>query len=104
MEFTAIYIISVYIPPQSMIDLALKELYGTISNQENVHPEATFIMVGVFNQAILTKVLPKYDRHIDISTHLTTATLPFAKLTKPSSICRLANRINGLNGEWTALI
>ncbi len=45
-EFTAIIITAVYILPQANTDQALKELYGNISEQETVYPDAAFIVTG----------------------------------------------------------
>ncbi len=50
-EFTAIIIMTVYIPPQAKTDQALRELYGNISEQETAHPDAAFIITGDFNKA-----------------------------------------------------
>ncbi len=65
-EFTAIIITAVYIPPQANIDQALKELYGKISDQETVHPYATFVVMG--DKANFRTIAPKYFQHITINT------------------------------------
>ncbi len=59
-EFTAIIITAVYIPPQANTDQALKELYGNISEQETVHPDAAFVVTGDFNKANFRTIAPKY--------------------------------------------
>ncbi len=59
-NFTAIIITAVYIPPQANTDQALKELYGNISEQEIVHPDATFVVTGDFNKANFRTTAPKY--------------------------------------------
>ncbi len=67
-EFTAIIITAVYIPPQANTDQALKELYGNISEQETVYPDAAFIVTGDFNKANFRTIAPKYFQHITINT------------------------------------
>ncbi len=62
-EFTAIIITAVYIPPQANTDQALKELYRNISEQETTHPDAAFIITGVFNKANFRTIAPKYFQH-----------------------------------------
>ncbi len=67
-EFTAIIITAVYIPPQANTDQAHKELYGNISEQETVHPDAVFVIMGHFNKANFRTIAPKYFQHITINT------------------------------------
>ncbi len=67
-EFTVIIITAVYIPPQANTDQALKELYGSISEQETVHPDAAFIITGDFKKANFRTIAPKYFQHITINT------------------------------------
>ncbi len=67
-EFTAIIITAVYIPPQANTDQALRELYGNISEQETVHPDAAFIITGDFNKANFRTIAPKYFQHVTINT------------------------------------
>ncbi|RXN13035.1 Transposon Ty3-I Gag-Pol poly [Labeo rohita] len=67
-EFTAIIITAVYIPPQANTDQALKELYGHISEQETVYPDAAFIAAGDFNKANLNTIAPRFFQHITINT------------------------------------
>ncbi len=57
-----------YIPPQANTDQALKELYGNISEQETVHPDAAFVVTGDFNKANFRTIAPKYFQHITINT------------------------------------
>ncbi len=64
-EFTEIIITAVYIPPQANTDQALKELYGNISEQETVYPDAAFIVTGDFNKANFRTIAPKYFQHIN---------------------------------------
>ncbi len=67
-EFTAVIITAVYIPPQANTEQALKELYGSISEQETAHPEAAFIVTGDFNNANFRKIAPKYFQHFTTNT------------------------------------
>lgn len=41
---------------------------GTISNTEEMHPEAAFIVVMKFNRASLRRESPKYIQYIDVNT------------------------------------
>ncbi len=67
-EFTAVIIPAVHIPPQANTDQALRELYGNISEQETMHPDAAFVVTGDFNKANLRTIAPKYFQHITINT------------------------------------
>ncbi len=64
-DFTAIIITAVYIPPQANTDRAHEELYGNISEQETVHPDAAFVVTGDFNKANFRTIAPKYFQHIN---------------------------------------
>jgi len=61
-KFTAIIITAVYILPQANTDQALKELYGYISEQKTVLPDAVFVVTGDFRT-----IAPKYFQHITIN-------------------------------------
>ncbi len=52
----------------SNTDLALKELYGNISEQETAHPDTAFVVTGDFNKANFRTIAPKYFQHITINT------------------------------------
>ncbi len=56
---------AVYIPPQASTNQALKELYGNISEQETVHPDAAFVVTGDFNKdsirTIASTILKKVE-------------------------------------------
>ncbi len=71
-EFTAIIFTAVYTPPppppQTNTDQTLKELYGNISEQETVHPDAAFVVTGDFNKANFRTIAPKYFQHITINS------------------------------------
>ncbi len=67
-EFTAIIITAAYIPSQANTDQALKELYGNMSEQKTMHPDAAFVVTGDFNKANFRTIAPKYFQHITINT------------------------------------
>ncbi|GAA6103466.1 complement C3-like [Tachysurus ichikawai] len=62
-EFTTVFIVGVYIPHSANAKEALSELYGAISDLQNVHPDGLFIIVGD-----LKSVLPKFHQHVDFAT------------------------------------
>ncbi|KAI2645711.1 RNA-directed DNA polymerase from mobile element jockey [Labeo rohita] len=63
-EFTSTIITAAYIPPDADAKLAMNELHAAVSKQQNVHPEAAFIVVGDFNHSNLKTVLPKFHQNI----------------------------------------
>ncbi|KAI4903013.1 hypothetical protein NFI96_007809, partial [Prochilodus magdalenae] len=67
-EFTAVLIISVYIPPGATAKAALCELYSAISGLQNTHPDGLFIVAGDFNHVNLKSVLPKFHQHVNFAT------------------------------------
>ncbi|KAI4887034.1 hypothetical protein NFI96_005191 [Prochilodus magdalenae] len=67
-EFTAVLIISVYIPPGANAKAALCELYSAISGLQNTHPDGLFIVAGDFNHVNLKSVLPKFHQHVNFAT------------------------------------
>uniref|UniRef100_A0A8C1UAT8 Reverse transcriptase domain-containing protein n=1 Tax=Cyprinus carpio TaxID=7962 RepID=A0A8C1UAT8_CYPCA len=70
-EYTAILLVSVYIPPNnnnSNRNDALNELYQHISEQQTAHPDAFLIIAGDFNHADLKSVFPKIHQHINFPT------------------------------------
>ncbi|KAI4885370.1 hypothetical protein NFI96_008195 [Prochilodus magdalenae] len=67
-EFTAVLIISVYIPPGATAKDALCELYSAISGLQNTHPDGLFIVAGDFNHVNLKSVLPKFHQHVNFAT------------------------------------
>uniref|UniRef100_A0A3B1IXV6 Reverse transcriptase domain-containing protein n=1 Tax=Astyanax mexicanus TaxID=7994 RepID=A0A3B1IXV6_ASTMX len=71
-EFAAVLIAAVYIPPSASIGAnakeALCELYRTISDLQNKHPDGLFIVAGDFNHANLKSVLPKFHQHVNFAT------------------------------------
>ncbi|KAK1796835.1 hypothetical protein P4O66_000923 [Electrophorus voltai] len=67
-EFTSVFIIALYIPPSANTREALQELYGAISELQNVHPDGLFIVAGDFNHANLKSVLPKFHQLVNFAT------------------------------------
>ncbi|KAK0137698.1 repressor of the inhibitor of the protein kinase [Merluccius polli] len=67
-EFTAVYILAVYIPPSANATDALTELYQAITELQCAHPDCLFIVAGDFNHANLKKVLPKFKQYVDFPT------------------------------------
>ncbi len=67
-EFSSIVITSVYIPPQADTSLALSNLHDVLSEYNNKHLDAAFIIAGDFNKANLKKVLPNFHQHISCPT------------------------------------
>uniref|UniRef100_A0A9J8A6D7 Reverse transcriptase domain-containing protein n=1 Tax=Cyprinus carpio carpio TaxID=630221 RepID=A0A9J8A6D7_CYPCA len=69
-EYTAILLVSVYIPPNNNSNRndALNELYQHISEQQTAHPDAFLIIAGDFNHADLKSVFPKIHQHINFPT------------------------------------
>uniref|UniRef100_A0A9J7ZV96 Reverse transcriptase domain-containing protein n=1 Tax=Cyprinus carpio carpio TaxID=630221 RepID=A0A9J7ZV96_CYPCA len=70
-EYTAILLVSVYIPPNNNISNrndALNELHQHISDQQTAHPDAFLIIAGDFNHADLKSVFPKIHQHINFPT------------------------------------
>ncbi len=57
LEFTAIVIVTVYIPPCANAKDALRKLYSAISEQQTNNPDGFFIIAGDFNHANLKIVL-----------------------------------------------
>ncbi len=68
LEFTAIVIVAVYIPPCANAKDALRELYSAISEQQINNPDGFFIIAGDFNHANLKTVLPKFYQHVNFAT------------------------------------
>lgn len=70
-EYTAILLVSVYIPQNnnnSNRNDALYELYQHISEQQTAHPDAFLIIAGDFNHADLKSVFQKIHQHINFPT------------------------------------
>ncbi|CAM4393404.1 unnamed protein product [Leuciscus chuanchicus] len=67
-EFSSLVLISVYIPPQAHVSTALQQLADLIIEIEQQHPDSVLIILGDFNQAKLTRELPKFKQHITCPT------------------------------------
>ncbi|KAK0135720.1 hypothetical protein N1851_028397 [Merluccius polli] len=67
-EFSAVFILVVYIPPRADRTAALGLLHDTISKHETTHPDAVLVVAGDFNHCNLRTVLPKYHQHVSFPT------------------------------------
>ncbi|KAL0147455.1 hypothetical protein M9458_057240 [Cirrhinus mrigala] len=67
-EFCSFILISVYIPPQANVSLALQKLADQIADMEQKHPDSVLIILGDFNKANLSRELPKYSQHVTCPT------------------------------------
>lgn len=64
-EFTAVFIMAVYIPPHANATAALGLLHDIINTQEAAYPDAVFIISEDVNHCSLHTVLPKYHQYIN---------------------------------------
>uniref|UniRef100_A0A9J8BEH4 Reverse transcriptase domain-containing protein n=1 Tax=Cyprinus carpio carpio TaxID=630221 RepID=A0A9J8BEH4_CYPCA len=67
-EFHSFILVSVYIPPQAHVSLALQKLADQITETEQQHPDSVLIILGDFNKANLSRELPKYRQHVTCPT------------------------------------
>ncbi|KAL0147490.1 hypothetical protein M9458_057205, partial [Cirrhinus mrigala] len=67
-EFCSFILISVYIPPQAHVSLALQKLADQIADMEQKHPDSVLVILGDFNKANLSRELPKYSQHVTCPT------------------------------------
>ncbi|KAI2653902.1 putative RNA-directed DNA polymerase from transposon BS [Labeo rohita] len=67
-EFCSFILVSVYIPPQAHVSLALQKLADQITETEQQHPDSVLIILGDFNKANLSRELPKYRQHVTCRT------------------------------------
>lgn len=67
-EFCSFILVSVYIPPQAHVSLALEKLADLITVTEQQHPDSVLIILGDFNKANLSCELPKYRQHVTCPT------------------------------------
>ncbi|XP_073700731.1 uncharacterized protein [Garra rufa] len=67
-EFCSFILVSVYIPPQAHVSLALQKLADHITETEQQHPDSVLIILGDFNRANLSRELPKYRQHVTCPT------------------------------------
>lgn len=67
-EFSAVFLLTVYIPPEADHVTALGVLHSVISRWETVHPDAVFIVAGDFNHCNLKNVFPMYHQSVCFTT------------------------------------
>ncbi|KAL0175519.1 hypothetical protein M9458_027849, partial [Cirrhinus mrigala] len=67
-EFCSFILVSVNIPPQAHVNLALQKLADQIADTEQKHPDSVLIILGDFNKANLSRELPKYSQHVTCPT------------------------------------
>lgn len=67
-EFSVVMVTAIYIKPDAIANTALDILHGSISEQQNKHPNAAHIITGDFNHADLKRVHPKFTQHIKCTT------------------------------------
>ncbi len=67
-DLEALVINCVYIPPQAHMSSALQKLTDQITDTEQQHPDSVLIILGDFNQANLSRELPKYRQHVTCPT------------------------------------
>ena len=67
-EFTAVFVVAVYIQPDAKANEALKELPNNISSLQHKPPETFYVVTGDFNHVNLTDTLPKFHQHATIPT------------------------------------
>lgn len=67
-EFSAVFLLAVYISPRANRTAALGLLHDTISKHETAHPDAVFVVAGDFNHCNLRTVLPKYHQYVSFPT------------------------------------
>ena len=67
-EFTAVFIIAIYLPPHANANAALGELHDTIYTLQNKYPEVLYVVAGDFNHVCLRETLPMLQQHVNIAT------------------------------------
>ncbi|KAL0165807.1 hypothetical protein M9458_037651, partial [Cirrhinus mrigala] len=67
-EFSSFTLVSVYIPPDACVSVALELLAAQITHTEQRYPDSFIIVLCDFNKAHLTRELPKYRQHITCPT------------------------------------
>ena len=67
-EFTAVFVMAVYIPPGANANEALKELQNNINSLQSKHPEAFYVVAENFNHVNLTDTLPSFYQHVTLPT------------------------------------
>ncbi len=67
-EIHLFILVSVYIPLQAHVSLALQKLTDQITETEQQHPDYVIIILWGFNKANLSRELPKYSQHVTCPT------------------------------------
>ncbi|KAJ8381078.1 hypothetical protein SKAU_G00018560, partial [Synaphobranchus kaupii] len=67
-EFSSFILASVYIPPDAPVQEAQSTLAEQIMSVERKHPDCFVVVLGDFNRANLSQVLPKYRQQIKCPT------------------------------------
>ncbi len=67
-EFCLFILVSVYIPPQVHVSLALQKFADQITDTEQQHPDYVLIILGDFNKVHLSRELPKHSQHVTYPT------------------------------------
>lgn len=106
-EFTAILLFAVFIPPtpnNNDRNVALTELYHTISEQQTAHSDEFLILAGNLNNADLKAVLPKTHQQGEI-THWTWFTQPSKRTWLPpfTTVASLTTSASTFRSRTTVL-
>ncbi len=63
-EFSSFILVSVFIPTDARVSVALELLVDQITHTEQRYPDSLIMILCDFNKATLTRELPKYRQHI----------------------------------------
>ncbi|KAI4879509.1 hypothetical protein NFI96_030060 [Prochilodus magdalenae] len=96
-EFTAVFVIAVYIAPDANANNALKELHDNISSLQNKHLEACYVVAGDFNHVNLTNILPRFYQHRHSNS--VTQTL-CCRTVSAAQTGRSSGRLLRVRGSW----
>ncbi|KAL0177296.1 hypothetical protein M9458_026190, partial [Cirrhinus mrigala] len=83
-EFCSFILVSVYIPPQAHVNLALQQLADQIADTEQKHPDFVLSILGDFNKANLSREIPKYSHHV--TSHIANVLWPSSGPHNPFSL------------------
>ncbi|KAI4898623.1 hypothetical protein NFI96_006404 [Prochilodus magdalenae] len=103
-EFTAVLIISVYIPPGATAKDALCELYSAISGLQNTHPDGLFIVAGDFNHVNLKRSKPVLKPAATYSTTTDLEEYTSSDVTVSKTIITRPNQKPWMTAEVRALL
>ncbi len=67
-EFSSFILVNVYVPPDACVSAAMQQLAEQISEKEQRYPDSLLIILKDFNQANLSRELPKYRQHVTCPT------------------------------------